>query len=480
MRRGRRSGLVLAVASALCLVPAFAGAAMASPLGVVKGAPQPELKPFKLGNLNANSPGTIAMEPDGSLVAVYDIQSGAGKTVVCVLDRGKSACADKPLLTPLDGDSTFNTPEVFIPSANHVYVLQSTCCDSSTSGDNLLYASTDGGKTFGAPVRVGGGVAVDAAALVGNDAVFTEGDSGALNIQSVSLTSPGPPASTATPITGDVFGVGVSDYRGGALVGGDFSGATFDTAKVVYASSGSDFSATGSYKTVGKFPKETFLAMSGAALLTEQANSKDTVVLRLFNGRGFSAARSVPGAAGGGPEAFAVEQDPSGAVHVFSDRGLASPSYDLIEQSTSNGGKSWTRTDLGNGISDNGFSAALDSHGTGLVLGTGVPLAYPVLADQGVSLSLSRSSIRKGQTVTASGRVSPHDSGRSVQLQVEVGKNTWRNVTGAKVTTKSGGSFSFKIKGKSAGSFTYRAVASDLAGYLQIGYSGGRTLKVTS
>jgi hypothetical protein len=480
MRRGRRSGLVLAAASALCLVPAFAGAAMASPLGVVKGAPQPELKPFKLGNLNANSPGTIAMEPDGSLVAVYDIQSGAGKTVVCVLDRGKSACADKPLLTPLDGDSTFNTPEVFIPSANHVYVLQSTCCDSNTNGDNLLYASTDGGKTFGAPVRVGGGVGVDAAALAGNDIVFTEGDSGALNIQSVSLTSPGPPPSTATPVTGDVFGVGVADYRGGALVGGDFSGASFDTAKVVYAPADSDFNATGSYRTVGKFPKETFLAMSGDALLTVQTQGKEDMLLRLFNGRGFGASHVMPGGAGCTIGcSIAIDQDPSGAVHVFIERSAFD--YDLVERTTTDGGSKWGgAVNLGNAISDGGFAAALDSRGTGLVLGTDVPLAYPVLADQGVSLSLSRSSIRKGQTVSASGRVTPHDSGRSVQLQVEVGKNTWRNVTGAKATTKSGGSFSIKIKGKSAGTFTYRAVASDLAGYLQFGYSGGRTLKVTS
>jgi hypothetical protein len=455
---------------------------MASPSGgVVKGAPQPELKPFKLGNLNSSSAGSIAMEPDGSMVAVYDIQSGAGKTVVCVLDRGKSACADKPLLTPLDNDSTFDTPEVFIPSANHVYVLQSTCCDSSTSGDNLLYASTDGGKTFGAPVRVGGQVAVNAAALVGNNIVFSEGDqrSGQM-IQSVSLSSPGPPPSSANPITKTAYDIGVGDYHNGALVGSDFDGATFDTTYVTYARAGSDFNSTSSYTTVGTFTRESLLGMSGAALLTEQGTAHNPALLRLFNGSGFSAARTVPGTAGGGPEWFAVEQDPSGAVHVFSERGLASPSYDLIEESTSNGGKTWTRADLGNGINDNGFAAALDSHGTGLVLGTGDPLAYPVLANQGVSLSLSKSSIRKGQTITASGRVTPHDSGRSVQLQVEVGKNTWRNVTGAKATTKSGGSFSIKIKGNSAGSFTYRAVASDLAGYLLYGYSNGKSLHVTS
>jgi hypothetical protein len=44
---------------------------------------------------------------------------------------------------------------------------------------------------------------------------------------------------------------------------------------------------------------------------------------------------------------------------------------------------------------------------------------------------------------------------------------------------KSDGSFSFTIKGKSDGAFRYRAVAADLAGYLQFGYSNARSLRVT-
>jgi len=477
MTLGRRSGLALSAASAICLITALAGTALASPSAGVKGDPQPELKPFKLGILNATTPGSIAMEPDGSLVAAYGIGVGNGRTLICVLDRGKSACSDKPVLTPLDNEDAEGSPQVFIPSANHVDVLASMCCDANPAGDDLLYESTNGGKSFGAPVRVGN-VSVGVAALVGNNIVFTSGDNGAGQvIESVSLAAPGPPATTANPVTKEAFDVGVGSYRDGALVGSDSSGASFDSTYVTFAPKGSDFNATSSYHLVGTFSKEDLLGMSGSAVLTIQTDGHSSAELRLFNGTGFSAPRSVPGSAGGGPEWFSVDQDPSGAVHVFSSRGLANPSYDLIERSTTNGGKTWSApVDLGDAIADTNFSAALDSHGSGLGLGTGAPTGYPVLAAQGVSFKITPGSIHKGKSATASGKGSPGAVGRVVTLQVER-SGKWYNV--ATTHEKSGGSFSFKIKGSSAGSFSYRAVAADLAGYLQYGYSNAKSLHVT-
>jgi len=41
------------------------------------------------------------------------------------------------------------------------------------------------------------------------------------------------------------------------------------------------------------------------------------------------------------------------------------------------------------------------------------------------------------------------------------------------------GAFSFTIKGSVAGPHIYRAVASDLAGYVQYGYSAPCTLKIS-
>jgi hypothetical protein len=474
MRYGRRSGLVLTAASALCLVSAFGGAAMASPAGSVKGDPQPETAPFKLGNLGASSSASIAMEPNGAMVVVYDIAVGDGRLQVCVIDRGPRKCTSKTVVDMPSGEDTTGSPEVFIPSANHVDVLQ-----AESPGDTQLFSSTNGGKSFGSPVNVGD-LDVGAAALVSNNIVFTTGDNGGgAQIESIPVGSPGvEPVTTVNSKT--AYDVGVGDYRGGALIGSDYEGPSIETTYVSYAPSGDNFNSQSSYHQVGSFGKEMLVGMSGDALLTVQTQGKEDMLLRLFNGRGFGASHVMPGGAGCTIGcSITIDQDPSGAVHVFIERSAFD--YDLVERTTTDGGSKWGgAVNLGNAISDGGFSAALDSRGTGLVIGTGNVLAYPVLGAQGVSLSLSRSSIRKGQTVTASGRVTPHDSGRSVQLQVEVSKNTWRNVTGAKATTKSGGSFSIKIKGNSAGSFTYRAVASDLAGYLLYGYSNGKSLHVTS
>ncbi len=129
----------------------LAGAAMASPESGVKGDPQPELRPFSIGP--AASAGTVAIEPDGSLIAAYDIKGGSGKALVCLLNRGERKCSQKVVLNPPSGDSTFGTPQVFVTSANHVIVLQQTCCDADQAGGDVVYSSIDGGKSFGAPVR---------------------------------------------------------------------------------------------------------------------------------------------------------------------------------------------------------------------------------------------------------------------------------------------------------------------------------------
>ncbi len=473
MKIGRRSGLVLSLASALCLVTALSGAAMASPAGGgVKGDPQPEAQPFKIGPSVSGS--STAMEPNGSLVVAYDIKSGSGKVLVCLLNRGSRACSHKTVLTPLSGDDTFGGPQVFIPSANHVVVLQGACCDRSANGGDVLYSSTDGGRTFGAPVRVGS-LGVTAAALIGGDIVFTAGDNhDGGQVESIGLGASGPPASLALPNAKVAYDVGLGNSRGGALFAMDDLESTY-TTYVDYASSGSDFNATSSYHSVGKFPGEQLMGVSGNALLTIQTHGKEWVELRLFNGKTFGPAHQVPGTSGGGPEWFAVYQDASGAVHVFSDRGLA-VIYHLLERTTTSGAHWSGPANLGDAIDSNTFSAALDRHGTGLVVGTSPAWGYPVLDSQSVSFSLKSSSVRKGKSTTGSGKGSPAAAGRVVWLQVER-SGKWFTI--ATTHEKSGGTFSFTIKGSSDGTFPYRAVTSDLAGYLRFGYSNAKSLKVT-
>jgi hypothetical protein len=480
--RGRVLAAVTAglmVASAALSGAADASSAVPASGGVsgVKGDPQPELKPFKIAGVGSGG-ANVAIESNGALVVAYAIGSGNGKSVVCVLDRGASKCSSSVTLTPLSGDDLESAPVVFAPSPNHVVVVTGTCCDSNPNGGDLVYTSANGGRTFGAPVRVGETVGVTAAALIGGQIVFASGGHDGAQVESVPVSPAGPPAQTATPIAAVSYGIGVGSYKGGALIASDYDGSVNNTY-VAYAPAGKNFNASASYHNVGSFGNETFIGISGDALLTEAASG--ALKVRLFNGAKFGPAHVVPALAKqlGGPAWWAIDQDPAGRVHVFSDRAFAPVSYNLYMQTTSTGA-SWSGPlNLGNAITSDYFGSALDSIGSGLVVGTTdhEPVwAYPVLAPQGVSLSLAKSTIGKGKTTVASGKGSPVAKGRTVWLQQERSGKWWTVGT----THESGtGSFSFTIKGSSAGTYDYRAVVSDFAGYLQYGYSAGRALKVS-
>jgi hypothetical protein len=478
MVRMRRSGLIISVVALLSVVTALGGTASAAISGGVKGDPQPELKPFRIGSSNYGG-GTVAMEPNGTLVVARGIATSSGKIVVCVLARGAGKCSSTATLSPLSPDDMSGVPEVFIPSANHVVVLMGACCDSNPKGSDLVFSSTDGGKVFSGPVRMGT-LGVSAAALIGSDVVFTEGDDpDGAQVESFPVGASGPPSTTAVATSLEAFDVGVGSYKRGALIASDYLSTDY-TTYVAYAPAGRNFNASASYRRVASFNHEQLIAMSGDALLTIRTTGSQAVVLRLFNGKTFGPAHVVPGTAGGGPEWFAVDQDPSGRVHVFSDRGLAAATYDLLEVSTSTGA-SWSgAVDLGNAIQSNTFGAALDSRGSGLVVGTEADepaWGFPVLAAQSASFSLRFSTIKKGRSTTGTGSGNPAAKGREVELQIDRG-GLWYTV--ATTHEGAGGKFSFTIKGTSAGTHDYRAVIVDVAGYIQFGYSPARALKVTS
>ena len=362
--------------SALGLLSAMAGPAVAASSARAAAAPA-AVGPFKIGP--SDSPGSVALTPNGGRVAVFDIKSGLhGKTEVCLLSSTGRRCSHTAFLSPLGVADVFQTPQVFVPSAGHVIVLQYTCCENNQIGD-LLYSSSNGGRSFSAPVRVGdNNQGVTASALIGAHIVFLGNNNNAgARVESIPVTASGPPATVAIANAKTAYDVGVGQYKGGALIGSDtLTGSTYATY-VEYAARGKNFNASSSYHRVGTFAKEQLIAMSGRALLTMRTTGSQALVLRLFNGRGFGPAHIVPGTSGGGPAWFTMNQDPSGRVHVFSERALVR-TYHLLEVSTSTGAR-WTRpTDLGNAIKSIWFSAALNSHGRGLVLGNSPALGYPV------------------------------------------------------------------------------------------------------
>jgi hypothetical protein len=380
-RRGaphRASGAALAGAAALALGLAGATACAASAASGTTTTTAALVRasgPFELGPASYRG-GSVAVERSGELVVVWDV--GSDRTAVCMIRPGARRCSHVTLLRPLLRDSMFGVPEVFAPSPKHVVVLQDTCCDSDPAGGDLLYSSSDGGRRFSAPVRVGT-LSVSAATLIGRRIAFTAADDGAgPQVESIPLTASGPPASIATARRKPAFAVAIGQYRGGVLIGSDFLGARVTTTYAEYAPEGSDFNASASYHPVAVFPGEHLLAMSGGALLTVQSGgNRNAVLLRIFTGRGFGPAHVVPHDRGGGPEWFTVFQDPGGRVHVFSERALFR-GYHLIEESTSARTRWSPLVDLGDAIHSVVFDAGLDRRGRGLVLGTDPAWAYPV------------------------------------------------------------------------------------------------------
>jgi hypothetical protein len=363
-----RSALAFAAASALCLLGLGSAAGPAGATSV-----QARSGPFRIGSATSQG-GGIAFTSKNGIVVVYDISSA--RTAVCLIKLGSRKCSHTTDLRPPSGDSNFGTPLVFVPSANHVVVLQQTCCDGNPGGGDLLYSSRNGGRTFAAPVRIDT-LNVTTGALIGRQIVFTASNLATTQVESVPVTASGPPASIATAFKEFAYAVGVGQYKGGALIGSDYIGHVSTTTYVQYAPRGSNFDSSASYHHVATFANEHLLAMSGNALLTVQGGHRNAVLLRLLNGRGYGPAHVVPGASAGGPEWFTVCQDPGGDVHVFSERGLVR-GYHLIEETTSTGAR-WSRpADLGNAISNAYFDAALSRSGRGLVLGTAPAWGYPV------------------------------------------------------------------------------------------------------
>jgi hypothetical protein len=468
MRHASRSVVAVAAAGLVGLFTALGGAAAyASPAGGVKGDPQPELQPFKIGA--SSSPGSVALEPDGQIVVAYQVgtSNDNGASRVCLLNRGARTCASTTTLASPDDQDLFGITEVLIPSANDVDVLQ------NTTTNTYVLRSTDGGKNFSTGVAVGE-VGVSNATLVGEDIVWVAAGN-SIQVQSVSAASPSAPGSVATMSVPGSVNAAIGKYKSGVLIGSDNDGS--GPTDVEYAPAGDDFNVSSSYHSVGKFSGEAEVAMSGDALLTVQTSGKEDMLIRFFNGTSFSAPHVVPGTKGCDLGCWVtMDQVSGGKTYFFSETSHSKPLYDLFEVSTSNGTHWSSAINLGDAIQNNVFASAVDSSGSGLVLGNAPAWGYPVLAPQSVSFALKSSSIGKGHSTTGSGKSSPAEVGRKVELQVER-SGKWYDV--ASTTEKSGGSFSFTIKGTTAGTFDYRAVVADRAGYQLIGYSASRSLRVT-
>ena len=470
VRPARRVLTVLA--GAICLFAGFSGIASAGPSSTVKGSPQPELAQFVIAG-TGDSGAAVALGPNKTFVVLYEVHA---HYVVCVLARGARSCKSKVNLTPENGSDIFGSPEVFVVGSD-VDVVMDECCYA----DYLLFQSTNGGKSFGAGENIGTNddlQGIGSAVVANGNVVWVDGTDAI--VDSAPLSDPGAAEQTSSSVVPNGSGnnelenSGIGTYKGGVLVAAS-TFANVPSTRVYYAPEGSDPGSLSSYGPVGTFSNARFEFLEGNALITQKVNGTTPFEIRMFNGTSFGAEHEVPYSNGGGPQWFGAAVSSSGRVFFFSSR--HQDSYDLYIESTTNGSHWTTRRNYGNAVTSYSFNGALDSIGSGIVVGAGDPVrAYPVMVSQSVSFHLSRSSVVEGTRVTATGKSSHPKAGRTVKLERLIA-GLWHNI--ASTSESASGKFTFHITEHTAASYTFRARASDETGYVQYGYSPAKVLKVS-
>ncbi len=410
------------IALALCtgvLATALAGLssrAVATTISDTKGSPQPELKSFVVGT--ANGPSDVSTDGyNGNLVLVYEVSTHNtdGAIQVCVLKRGARSCASKTTLHTEKRSTVYDAPFVTVENGGNIFVAMDECCGAN----DLLFESTDGGKTFGSPVALGtaDGPNIDAAEAFGvtgepGHIIWAENNAGRdFDVEYAPFNDPsdGLVVRALTDSAGvDFFTAGVGSYKGGVLA------AASDSNDATIVSFAPAHSTT--FKRVGRFADQSLISLTGDALVTQRTTGGQQLLFRLFNGTTFGAAHSVPDSGGGGPHWDFAHMDGAGRTFVFTER--HQDGYDLEMQSTTSGATWSSRADLGSAIKSSGFSGALDNIGSGVAVGTSGPVTvWPVLAAQPVTFTLSAKSVGPNKGVKATGTGSSPQTGRSVQLQ---------------------------------------------------------------
>jgi hypothetical protein len=452
--------------AALATVLLASQAAAAVPAGGTKGDPQPELAQFKVGA--AGQAGSGAVLPDGTLVLAAPSKSG-NAVHVCVLHPGNRKCASTTTLPPQSGDTLFEIPEVLPTGGHSVSIVVYDCCNS-TPDNVFVYHSTDDGKSFSHFVRAGTIAAVGAGTVANGQLVVATSDNNSLQVQAFPANPSGPTGSFAEPNGKQDADTYLTTYKGGVLVASDDD----DNVYVEYAASGSNFNASGSYKSVATLKHQIVTGLSGNALLTDPGGSlTGGERLLFFNGKSFGTSHKVPDSKAGDDGYFAM-QETGKVVHVFFEG--RRDHYDLISETTSNGTHWSSQQRYGTAITSTWLAPVLGHTGSGLVFESGslgAPLlAQPILNPQRVHISLRRSKVPAGHSTKLTGQATPHLNHQTVKLEDE-SHGRWYVVKTAHESAS--GKFSFTVPGRTR---TYRAVVADKPGYYLYGYSG--SVKLTA
>jgi hypothetical protein len=463
VRKARVGGWLAASALLAAATTTLApGTAQAAPAGGTVGDPQPELAQFSVGGVGNSGSGIVLA--NGNLVLASISKSGTTINV-CLLHPGNRKCASTVSLRAHAGDTFFGTPEVLSAGGALVSIVSLDCCAIGSNGA-VTFNSTDGGRAFSGEKVAGSITAVGAGTVAGGQLVVASYSASSFNVQAFPPNPSSPVTSLATPSSGIVGASSLTTYKGGVLVANDNTTNTY----VEYASSGSNFNKSSSYRHIATIRNEDTVTVSGSALLTNPGGTLTGAdELRLFNGKSLGNGHKVP-IPKASDDGYWGMQEVRGTVYVFFLNRRAS--YDVYEESTRNGTTWSALRRFGPAITSAQLVPVLGSSGSGVVFEASSPklLAQPILNPQSVRITLQHSHVPPGHSTKLTGTAFPHLNHQLVTLQKLTHKR-WYTV---KTTHESSaGKFAFTVPGVTQ---TYRVVVAYKPGYYEYGYSRSVTL----
>ena len=229
--------------------------------------------------------------------------------------------------------------------------------------------------------------------------------------------------------------------------------------------------------SVGSFPGEDLLAIAtggGATYVMTRIISKTGVLdppvrVRHWNGTSFDAPHVLPLPGTGDDSRLSLAVDGSGRLHAVWVG--SREDYRLWHSVSSNGGRTWHATLLGDAFNAAEVYPVLDARGVGIALeltaGTGPAVVQPLLLTPAVGLSVNAHKTGFGAHVT------PAVPGLLVSLQRLHGKRWITVASGHEGRT---GAVSFAAVSLRTGPTSYRAVATGQWGTYDVGTSKAVTV----
>ena len=402
---------------------------------------------------------------------------GAASLISCTLPLGARSCATQVSLPLVHSDNNaYGFTMVLLPSPGTVEVVADECCQLDPQMQITEWRSTDGGQTFEPPVSVGNLPGLTDAVADNGQLVLFKPELDGLHEQ-VTPADGSSPSTTDTLVSADGGNDLATVLPGGALLVAHetqlFSTTIKDTTSVsLQATPGADPA------TVASFPGEDLISIStgggNSYLMTRVISNTGVldppVLVRHWNGTGFDAARTLPEPGSGDASRFALTVDPMGRLHAVWLG--ARENYRLWHSVSTDGGRTWHATLLGDASLTAAVYPVVDAAGVGVALeltaGTGPAIIQPLLITPTLSLTAAPRTVVTGGATAFAGRVSPAVFRKVVLIQRHVG-GRW--VTVASTREKLNGAFNVRLTQTHLGVGSYRAYVDGQRGTYDIGAS---------